>query len=603
MTESEEISNKIKSIGEQIRVSKSEKKSKDEWGPLLDEMITLKKQYEQVTGETYGGGGGGDGDGDKKKADKGSANTEASDKNKEKRAKKAAEKAAKEAKKEANRRAREEREREKAAKIAGASKDKFGDLGMVNSSKVTDKEWTEISSLDLTSQDKNVLIRGNVATSRSVGKGVFLLVRSGMHSVQCVCFEDNKAGVSKEMVKFMVNLPIETVIDVQGVVTKPNEAITSATQSCVEIAITTCFVVCPSLSSLPFTLEDAARPETEEDDKTQSQATVNQELRLNYRWIDLRTPANNGIFKVQAAITRFFREFLHTRQFIEIRTPKIIPGASEGGSEVFKLNYFNQEACLSMSPQLHKQILAACSGFGRVYETGPVFRAEDSNTRRHLCEFTGLDLEMTIHEHYYEILDLFSDLFIYIFDNIAKELSQELKLISQQYPFQPLQYTNPTLKLTFAEGAALLKKHRNIHQDPFDDLSTENEKHLGNIVKELYNTDFFFMDKYPLAVRPFYTMPDPNNAKLSNSYDFFIRGQEILSGAQRIHDPTLLTQRAEAKDIPLDTLDFYIKSFQHGALPHGGGGIGLERVTMLYLGLNNIRKASFFPRDPKRLSP
>merc|ERR1712157_46642 len=427
------------------------------------------------------------------------------------------------------------------------------------------------------------------------GKGVFLLVRSGMSSVQAVCFEDNKRGISKEMVKFMVSLSPETVVDMQGAITKPKDPITSATQSTVELNITSCFVVAPSVS-LPFTLEDAARPE--QDD----QATVNQELRLDRRWIDLRTPANHAIFKVQAAITRLFRDFLQSRDFMEIHTPKIIPGASEGGSEVFKLDYFNQEACLSMSPQLHKQILAACSGFNRVFETGPVFRAEDSNTRRHLCEFTGLDLEMTLNEHYYEILDLFSDLFIYIFDNVAKQCHKELTLISQQYPFEPLKYHNPTLKLTFQEGAALLQKH-GIQQDPMEDLSTENEKMLGNIVKQMYGTDFFFMDKYPLGVRPFYTMPDPNNDKLSNSYDFFIRGQEILSGARRIHDPLLLTQRAKAWDIPLNTLDFYISSFQNGALPHGGGGIGLERVTMLYLDLNNIRKASFFPRDPKRLSP
>ena len=160
----------------------------------------------------------------------------------------------------------------------------------------------------------------------------------------------------------------------------------------------------------------------------------------------------------------------------------------------------------------------------------------------------------------------------------------------------------PTLKLTYAEGAKLLRD-AGIPQGDNEDLSTENEKKLGDLVAEKYETDFFFMDKYPAWVRPFYTMPDPNDPKLSNSYDFFIRGQEILSGAQRIHDPTLLASKAKEKGIPLDTIQSYVDSFRHGALPHGGGGIGLERVVMLFLNLPNIRKTSAFPRDPKRLAP
>ena len=142
-----------------------------------------------------------------------------------------------------------------------------------------------------------------------------------------------------------------------------------------------------------------------------------------------------------------------------------------------------------------------------------------------------------------------------------------------------------------------------VGQGDYDDLSTENEKKLGDIVSKKYGTDFFFMDKYPLAVRPFYTMPCPENPKLSNSYDFFIRGQEILSGAQRIHEPDLIEERAKAWDIELETIEDYVNSFRNGALPHGGGGIGLERVVMLFLGLPNIRKAAWFTRDPSRIAP
>lgn len=139
--------------------------------------------------------------------------------------------------------------------------------------------------------------------------------------------------------------------------------------------------------------------------------------------------------------------------------------------------------------------------------------------------------------------------------------------------------------------------------DPDDDLTTEHEKALGRIVKEKYGTDFFMMDKYPLAIRPFYSMPCPENPKLSNSFDIFIRGEEIVSGAQRIHDVDLLVERAKAWEIPLDTIESYLTAFKHGAEPHGGGGIGLERVVMLFLDLHNIRRASLFPRDPKRIAP
>jgi aspartyl-tRNA synthetase len=209
---------------------------------------------------------------------------------------------------------------------------------------------------------------------------------------------------------------------------------------------------------------------------------------------------------------------------------------------------------------------------------------------------------MAIHEHYDEVLHLMSEMFVYIFDGIKSRCAVELERVREQHPFEDLKYLRPTLKLTYPEGCAMLRA-AGVNQGDNEDLSTENEKKLGELVKAKYQTDFFFMDKYPLDVRPFYTMPCPHNPKASNSYDFFIRGQEIVSGAQRIHEPTLLEERATAKGIPLDQIASYVNSFRHGALPHGGGGVGLERVVMLYLGLPNIRKTAWFPRDPKRLSP
>ena len=251
---------------------------------------------------------------------------------------------------------------------------------------------------------------------------------------------------------------------------------------------------------------------------------------------------------------------------------------------------------------------------------------------------------MTINEHYSEVLDVFSDLFIYIFDGLNTKYRcafslpyfdasacceataipdacwislnhsavpfsdaslpcrREIEAVRAQHPFEDLKYLRPTLRMSYAEGVAMLNAS-GVAMTPGDDFSTAQERALGALVRAKYDTDFYFMDKYPSSVRPFYTMPDPEDPTLSNSYDFFVRGEEITSGAQRVHDPEMLARRAEACGVRVSTIQSYVDSFKHGALPHGGGGVGLERVVMLFLGLGNIRKASMFPRDPKRLSP
>lgn len=360
-------------------------------------------------------------------------------------------------------------------------------------------------------------MRGFVQTSRLVGKGAFVLLRSQLFSVQGVCFESK--NISNAMVKYIAGLPSESVVDVTGIVSVPDQPIDSATQKMVEISITKFHCISKTEASMPFQMEDACRPDCgketdvgaytgEEKESEDGLVRVGQEVRLDNRWLDLRTPANQSIFRIESMIGHLFRENLMSKGFTEIHTPKIIGGASEGGSEVFTLDYFGQEACLAMSPQLHKQMTAACSGFERVFETGPVFRAENSNTRRHLCEFTGFDLEMAINEHYDEVLAVFSDLFIAIFDGINERCKSELERVREQHPFEDLKYLKPTLKITYAEGCKLLRQ-AGIDQDDYEDLSTINEKKLGDIVKEKYGTDFFFMDKYPLSVRPFYTMPCP----------------------------------------------------------------------------------------------
>ena len=245
--------------------------------------------------------------------------------------------------------------------------------------------------------------------------------------------------------------------------------------------------------------------------------------------------------------------------------------------------------------------------FERVFEVGPVFRAENSNTHRHMTEFTGMDLEMTFEEHYHEVLDVLSDLFVFIFAELKKRYAKEIEIVRKQYPVEDfkLPADGKMVRLNYKEGIEMLRAAGKTELSDCEDLSTENEKLLGKLVRDKYDTDFYILDKFPLEIRPFYTMPDPENPKYSNSYDFFMRGEEILSGAQRIHDHDLLKERMEFHGLSTEDegLKDYVDAFSYGCAPHAGGGIGLERVVMFFLDLKNIRRASLFPRDPKRLRP
>jgi aspartyl/asparaginyl-tRNA synthetase len=197
--------------------------------------------------------------------------------------------------------------------------------------------------------------------------------------------------------------------------------------------------------------------------------------------------------------------------------------------------------------------MALCADMERVFEIGPVFRAENSNTNRHLCEFTGLDMEMVIKEHYFEVLDMLANMFVYIFENLDKRFKKELNVVKEQYPFEDFKCKTPVVKIHFKEGVEMLKK-AGVAQGALDDLSTESEKALGKLVKEKYDTDFYMLYGYPAAIRPVYTMLDPTDPNYTNSYDFFMRGEEIVSGAQRIHDPEMLTQRAVEREMDPATL-------------------------------------------------
>ena len=485
----------------------------------------------------------------------------------------------------------------------------FGDLPLLQSEERSNRKWTQIEEIDESLAGQEVLIRGRLSSIRSFSKLAFLVLRENYSTVQAVLAKTKDGQVSAEMLEWTKKISPESIVDIYGVVSKTKDEVKACTQNKVELQISKVYVVSRSNPVLPFQLEDASRPfeqgEVEMEDANPSESAAGSRVllktRLDHRVIDLRTRTNQAIMTVQSGVCQLFREYLYQKKFVEIHTPKLLGGQSEGGANVFKLKYFDRDACLSQSPQLHKQ-MSVMADFQRVFEIGPVFRAEKSFGPRHLCEFTGLDLEMTIKESYHEVLDVMCELFEYIFEGIEKRYAKEVAIIKTQYPSEAFKFKNPVVRLTFEEGCQLLKEE-GIHQDPSEDLETETEKKLGEIVRKKYDTDFFILHKYPIKARPFYTMPCQENPQYTNSYDLFMRGQEIISGAQRVHEPELLIKRAEECGIQVDTVKDYIDAFRYGAYPHGGCGIGLERVVMLYFGLGNIRKSTLFPRDPSRIAP
>ncbi|CAB3402037.1 unnamed protein product [Caenorhabditis bovis] len=483
------------------------------------------------------------------------------------------------------------------------SKDLYGSYGLVNSKEK--KELNIIRVKDVTSAvaTQEIWVRGRVHTTRSKGKNCFIVLRQGVYTVQVAMFMNEK--ISKQMLKFVASISKESIIDVHAVVNKVENAVESCTQQDVELLANQVFVVSSSAPKLPLQIEDASRkaPTDEEkaNDKENKLAVVNLDTRLDNRILDLRTATSQAVFRIQAGVCNQFRNILDSRGFVEIMTPKIISAPSEGGANVFEVTYFKGSAYLAQSPQLYKQ-MAIAGDFEKVYTIGPVFRAEDSNTHRHMTEFVGLDLEMAFNFHYHEVMETIADVLTSLFKGLQQNFQDEISAVGRQYPSEPFQFLEKPLILKYPEAIAILREN-GVEIGDEDDLSTPVEKLLGKLVKEKYKTDFYVLDKFPLAVRPFYTMPDANDPKYSNSYDMFMRGEEILSGAQRIHDPEMLTERAKHHGVDLAKIQAYIDAFKYGCPPHAGGGIGLERVTMLFLGLHNIRLASMFPRDPKRITP
>ncbi|CAN7984050.1 unnamed protein product [Ixodes hexagonus] len=491
----------------------------------------------------------------------------------------------------------------------------YGKMAMLQSSEKISRELARVKDLSSSIAGSHIWIRGRLHTSRSKGKQCFFVLRQQQYTVQCLVAVSEK--VSKAMVKFCAVVTKESLLDVYGIVQSSPQKVEGCTQQDVELHIeqASCslFVVSAAEPRLPLQVEDAARPENEDVSGKLLGIRVHGEYLSNLRFADDIVLISESGEDLQRMIQDLQKESSVVGLKINMKKSKVMSNpASEGGANVFEVTYFKGSAYLAQSPQLYKQ-MAIASDFDKVFTIGAVFRAEDSNTHRHLCEFVGLDLEMAFNYHYHEVLDIIGQMFVDIFKGLRDRqvtpmnwrlhgfgnlFADEIAAVNRQFAAPPFKFLEPSLRLEYPEAVAMLRA-AGVEMDDEEDLSTPNEKLLGR----LYDTDFYILDKYPLKVRPFYTMPDPHNAKVSNSYDMFMRGEEILSGAQRIHDPTFLTERANEHGIDISKIKSYIDSFRYGVAPHAGGGIGLERVTMLYLGLDNIRKTSMFPRDPKRLTP
>ncbi|XP_059136182.1 aspartate--tRNA ligase, cytoplasmic [Peromyscus eremicus] len=462
------------------------------------------------------------------------------------------------------------------------AKERYGISSMIQSQEKPDRVLVRVKDLTVQKADDVVWVRARVHTSRAKGKQCFLVLRQQQFNVQALVAVGDHA--SKQMVKFAAK---GRRISVSLRPARATDEFQDRLQS--------------------YTEKPCLKKQKKKQTKKKIVETRNSLTCLVFRLISLdfdavlQTSTSQAIFRLQSGICHLFRETLINKGFVEIQTPKIISAASEGGANVFTVSYFKNNAYLAQSPQLYKQ-MCICADFEKVFCIGPVFRAEDSNTHRHLTEFVGLDIEMAFNYHYHEVVEEIADTLVQIFKGLQERFQTEIQTVSKQFPCEPFKFLEPTLRLEYCEALAMLRE-AGVEMGDEEDLSTPNEKLLGRLVKEKYDTDFYVLDKYPLAVRPFYTMPDPRNPKHSNSYDMFMRGEEILSGAQRIHDPQLLTERALHHGIDLEKIKAYIDSFRFGAPPHAGGGIGLERVTMLFLGLHNVRQTSMFPRDPKRLTP
>lgn len=430
-------------------------------------------------------------------------------------------------------------------------------------------EWDELTGTSLLNQ--KVVLEGAVHSIRNMGDVAFVILRRREGLFQTVV-ENEKANLSIHDLKEAMTLRVK------GILHEEERAPHGREVRVQEIEI----------------LSSPAEPMPLAIDKWKLNTSL--EAKLNLRPIALRNIQERSKFKIQEALVRAFRDFLYEQGFTEIHTPKIGARGAEGGANLFKFSYFHKPAVLAQSPQFYKQMMVGV--FDRVFETGPVFRAEKHNTKRHLNEYTSLDFEMGYIDGFEDIMGMETGFLQYAMELLKKDYSKELQILKIQLPKVD---QIPAVRFDKAKELVSEKYNRKI-RNPYD-LEPEEEALIGRYFKEEYNADFVFVTHYPSKKRPFYAMDDPEDTRYTLSFDLLYHGLEITTGGQRIHDLSMLEEKIQEKGMTEEGLEQYLDAFRFGMPPHGGLGIGLERLTMQLLGEDNVREACLFPRDMSRLEP
>ena len=425
---------------------------------------------------------------------------------------------------------------------------------------------------------EEVCVSGFVDNIRNLQWVQFIVLRDEVGKVQITIEKSEEAN--KELVEIVNQLSVESTITVKGTLME-NPKVKMGGMEIIpkEIKVTS-----ENLGELPFNYKDIT--------------TVNLDTRLDYRYIDLRRENNILMFQVQSSFVEYMREYLYQNRFTEIHTPKFIGAASESGSEVFEVKYFDRKAYLAQSPQFYKQ-MAIAAGFGNVFEVAPCFRAENSNTSRHATEFTSFDLEFSYIDSFDDVMNLEAEMLTYALEKLDKKYGDRIekmfgtKIIVPKCPFPKMALSDVYKELEERYGYKVDDSEKT-------DLTTEAEKLTFKLAMDKFNSEFLFVTDYPADKRAFYHMRDENG--VLQGYDLIWRGVEITSGAQREHRYEEICKNAKSKGLGKD-VEFYLDFFKHGCPPHGGFAIGVDRLTMLLLNIPSVKETQFLFRGPNRLEP
>lgn len=423
---------------------------------------------------------------------------------------------------------------------------------------------------------KEITIAGWVDTRRDHGKLIFFDVRDRSGVVQVVSNAKNA-----DVHHVVESLGSEWVIELRGFVNERPLKMVNPEQAMgdVEIEVKEVIVLAKA-EELPF----------------EKEAELNLDTLLDYRPLTLRRLRERAIFKVQHEIVHAYREALTKEGFVELQAPKIVGGDAEGGAGVFKVEYLNnKDAYLATSPQLYKQIMVPV--YERVFAVGDVFRAEKHSTTRHLNEYTSLDAEMGFIKDHTDIMAMLEAVLKYISNHIGEKNKKELELLGAALPEYPEHF--PAMKLH--EAQAIIKKETGEDCIGEKDLSPEHERWLSEYARKTYNSDFIFITHFPIEKAAFYAYDDPNDKGFTCYFDLLFRGVELASGGQRTHEYEALIKKMRLKNLDPEKFSFYLQAFKYGMPPHGGWGMGLERLTQKFLGLANVKEATLFPRDMNRV--